>query len=508
MSDSPDPENADTKKDPGADQTSEKTAAEPIDAEFEPAEDQSGVKQSADADDALSEVKSSGPGWGALATTGAFASLAGAAMAIVATGSSGVDTAKFAPSEIQTDVRKIEQIQNDLNQRVQKIWGTVSELEARQVGATETLEDALDARKLGEEELRAELTDLTAQLEFLLGPAELSPDATNAAQSDPNNGAEDGEAVAPTTPAPLQHLMNRITTLEARLEEGDETLQTPKQLQLAVKAIENRIEILETADEDLKRASQIRAEALAALQTQLQAANLTLKSLKDDVEGLGAADVREPTAAPATIKPGQPDEKAESAAPSDSSTKKMAEASLALANLEADADRGKPFSSALDRLIQVMPDDKDVLAIRPIARRGAPTLAALTNSFEEQKKPLLKRAKTSNGNDGWGWIRQALDGVVEVRKTSGEGVSDTSLLHQMSKQLEARDLAAAIELGEQLDQSVSVELQDWMKNAKLRLALNTHTDAVRQKILSNSGLSQQTANQEDGNLNSSNVLPK
>ncbi len=495
---------------PENDKASEDVAgSEPIDAEFEPADDKPETTEE-------TPPARSGISMGAVAACSVAAALAGGAIGVVGSGSSGVDTAKFARAEVAQQVSALETVQDDLNTRLQKVWSTVSQLEARTLGESERMQASLDARQEGERVLRSEVESLMAQLDAIIGE-----DPT----AEPSDAPVEGDANAPAV-SPLQRLSNRLSTLETRLAEDTETPTTTGQLRRTVKELTDRVNAAEAADADLSRALDNRAEALAALQTGLFTATKSISDLEDQVVRMGE-DTRKPAAedaagaasqidalkaeiaalrAAAAEKPATPPlaespatteiASPEDAIPSDdgdTERARLGEASLALAKVETDAARGKPFPSAWDRLKAALPDNDDVNDIRAISRTGAPTLGELRTSFDAASKPVLESLGKETKGDGWDWARQAFGGVVNVRRTDAEDDSPVSRLARMDAAIADGDLAAALKEVDALEGEPADALSAWKKDAQTRLTFDATTNAISQQILSRS----QSLAQED-----------
>ena len=509
---------------------------EPIDAEFEPAEDNPADK---------ADEGKSGIGFTSLVIASSAAALAGGAIGVVASGSSGVDTAIFAPAEVKNDVTRLEFTQKDLAQRIQAAEGTLAELDARSDGATERIDIALEAREQGELSLRNELDSLTQQLTILLGDDTATEAAANGDAGE--TASPDGSPIE--TPSPLKRLIDRIDTLETRLAEDAEGPNTPAKLQRALRELTVRVDEAEVASDELERAIETRAQALASLQTGLFAANKAisdvearllevseagtgatgeavtadtsaleaeLDTLKEQIAALSAASNAAPASTPIE-EPSTNDEGDNSAANTATETSgedtssssemetadtalipgsdtnatnsetdegQFVKASLALAAVDASSKRGKPFAGAWDRLDATMPDNEHVQAMKNASRRGAPPISELRAEFEELEDALVKKASNAQKGDGWDWARQAFGGVVNVRRTDGKGGGPIAIAQNMSKALEEDDLARAVELADTFEAPYSQDIADWTRKARLRLVVNEKLEIVRAYLLS------------------------
>ena len=426
-------------------------------------------------------TEKTGPGWGALMTTGAFSSIIGAVIAMVATGSSGVDTAKFAPAEVKNQIIKVESLQNGLNERVQKFWGSLTELEAKQTSAISDLNAILDERLQSELEIRDEIALITSHLEIILsdGRANTLPATAEAENSGAanltNEDTSDPNLAAVTSPPPSR--VQALTSLIARMDSLEE-LQTnsgggaPPSGEMA--EFKDRLEKVEAAEANLRQAMQARSEAIRSLTISLTQTQKTIKGVETDIENLQSFN-------------SQPISKNIQPQSIDKSEQNLALASIAIAEVEAKSSRGKPFFQSWDKLSETMPANDDIEAIKEISRYGAPSLDELSSSFFEMEKSLIKEATSSNKKDGWDWARNALGGVVTVKRTEGENIDNAGRLKNIADALNASKLDIVVANANGIEGPLSNELEDWTLNAQRRLTLDQSLSALKTEILEKSG---------------------
>ena len=507
--------------------------AEPIDAEFEPAQGP---------DPSEPKPAKSGVGMATVAAWSIGAALAGGSIGVIGAGASNIDTSKFAPSEIRTDVESLTAQQADVTDKLDKAWETLSVTEARLDGQVEAINAKLAARAESEELLRDEFEALIAQLDVLVGSDVQEASADDAGEIASENGEGDVEAdattteVAPSRP-PLQRLIDRITYLEARLAETDQSPETTGQLKRALTDVSARLDAVETADQEFQRAMDKREEALASLQSGLFNANQAIAEIDDRVVMLSETETPETSSAdiealraeiaalqsaaavaPAETRDTPPAEDvvvaedaavatetpaSENAAPvvtapdaaavteeelseRDQMALAISSASLAMAKLDGDSSNGKPFPSSWDSLKDAMPDNENIDAIKAISRRGAPTLSDIRTGFASVKTTLEKRIQDTAKKDGWDWARQAFGGVVSVRSTDIEGDTPEAALNRIALALDKADLPTAVENAELLEGFTDSEFDTWLSGARARLTLTTNIDAIREEILEKS----------------------
>lgn len=260
--------------------------SEPIDAEFEPAQ---GPEPQTE------KTAKSGVGMATVAAWSIGAALAGGTIGVIGSGSSTIDTAKFAPAEIRTDIEDLSSTQTEVSDKLDKAWESIGVNEARLEGQVEQINAKLAAREESEAALRAEFDALMAQLDVLIGPegepaAPAGAAVEDGAQTSMANGAEPaqdgaGAALAETAPAkpPLQRLMERIDYLETRLAEADATPETTGQLKRALSGLSTRVEAVEAANKEYDRAIEKREQAIASLQSGLFNANQAIADVEDRV---------------------------------------------------------------------------------------------------------------------------------------------------------------------------------------------------------------------------------
>lgn len=492
MSDTPDSKKNTTKKDVNSDTAASSVdesvntdKAAPIDTDFEDID----LKDDTTPYEPRPSAEKSGPGWGALLTTGAFSSIIGAAIAMVATGSSGVDTAKFAPAEVKNQIVAVEKVQTELNERVQKVWGIVSELDARQTSSVEELNLILEERIEGELSIREELELLTAHLELLVdnptANASLSLDSETPENSGdgPDAVSNSGEAIAyGSSYANFKKLIARIETLEIQLNETTEA-QTDASPSVETNAssqelagLLQRLSKVEQTDANLKKAMQARSDAIRALNVGLSQTRKAVKSVEADIVDLRKAKIT--SGAEAEIERAKARTQKEA----------IVDASLALAQVEASSARGKPFYEAWKKLSEALPENKNVDQLEDIARRGAPPLEELSTRFSEMEKSLAKKATLSNKNDGWDWARNALGGVVSVKRTEGENIDNAGRIENIIKALQANKLEDVVANAESIDGPLAQDIQEWLEEARRSAALKENMTAVKQEVLKQNGV--------------------
>jgi uncharacterized protein YukE len=126
---------------------------------------------------------------------------------------------------------------------------------------------------------------------------------------------------------------------------------------------------------------------------------------------------------------------------------KIAALALAIGQVEAALNSGRPYRSALDRLSALGQDDpliRDSMAVAVLERwadRGIPDRLALHRRFVEIM-PQIDRALASTGEEGWlDKVWNSVKGLITIRRIDGDG--DLPPVSSAEIAMERGDLAAA-----------------------------------------------------------------
>ena len=521
------------KNEPSTDPVTEEVS-EAIDAEFEPTEDI--TPGAAQTDNASGK---SGVGMTTVVTASVVAALAGTAGGVIATGSSGVDTARFAPVEIQTDITDIQKSQETLAESVDRAWKSISELEALSDGRQEQIELAISNRELSETTLREDFEALNQQLASLLGPMPetlLAPRTagtesveqetpSEAGSNEPVTDDADNENNSSTEPEesqenvpPLVRLTQRIAYLEERLSQSDASPETSQDLKRALQDVAVRVEELEKADLQLVRASENRAESISALQTGLFNATTALGDLEDQFVSSSTqsnddaiAELRAEIADLKTIEPDRSNETATiidttmveetesvtETAPSPNgsdtpeptsteATPDLGNASLALARLENDASTGEPFKDAFAALQLALPGNETLETLEPLSVSGVPTLETLNQSLSDLDEQVRKDISSSQTNDGWGWARNAFEGVVTIRRSDDHSDDQLKALESIQTALSNEDMLQAINAIKDIPEAASEPFNGLLEDLEKHKSFHEGLTSIRTFLLDKS----------------------
>ncbi len=421
---------------------------EPIDAEFEPATPEP----------ASASRQSSGPGWMGVGIASFAAACIGGLIGMFAGGPAGGGDADALRTEIDQLTTSQRAIESD-----------VSTLETAVDATSETLQREMQALVSGDGET-AGLNELVDDLEAI------------SARLDETGGA-----------AALPDIVARLETLE-QADENEAV--SPRQMNRAVTAMRERVDVLEDDLATIRRGLDVRADAIAALTTRIASLETQTTSVPDDLSEAVDALQEEVSALRADVDSveslaadSDAAEEAADAAAEAARERAIADAAvqtraaLALSEIRGRANRGEAFQSQLDTVSAALPDHPAVAQLASFAGGGTTGLADLRARFEAARADAETVVEEAPSGDGWGWVRRAFGGAVTVRR---EGEDDTSLettLDSAADALEAGDMGLAITRLETLEGASVEAFADWLTDARkrrdLEAALDSLNDAMR-----------------------------
>ncbi len=431
---------------------------EPIEAEFEPTSGQSEQARKAEGVKAMRRRPIT---WVELGVGLVLSAVAGAGIATVMNGgATGTGTGALA-----RDITSLTSDQQALTSRADQVSQELVTLRAR----VDSQADQIAARQASEQAMRQELEEAVSQIGVLTGEG------------------EDGEAATISQNTPLGRLVSRIQDLEETISDESSSPQTTRQMQRSLRNLAQRVEALDEASVDLTTASERRRASIAALEQGLERIQGEFNSMREqfasveDVENeIGAvrqsvselADTAEADRAPIIA------------------AAEESRAIRALAAVESAANKGGAFVQQHRTLAGLLPDDPDVEALREIARRGAPTLEQLRTEFARASE-RAEFIAAGQVNDGWGWLRGAMSGIVTVRRTDADEVTLGTIANARSA-LASGDIAAAVDSVESLSGEAGDAMEDWLQRAERRAELDERLEAINSSMLS-------TTDTDDGN---------
>ncbi len=153
-----------------------------------------------------------------------------------------------------------------------------------------------------------------------------------------------------------------------------------------------------------------------------------------------------------------------------------AAALLALGQVEAAVEAGRPFAeplSKLRRLVDELPGGDDALAgWSQSAEAGIPTLPVLKERFEEL---VVEAGSQIESGTGPAWLAEAMEraaSIVSIRRVGEdvEGDSPDAVLARAEAALDRGDLRLAVEEVETLQGKPAELFAGWLEDARARLA--------------------------------------
>ncbi|HEV2365802.1 MAG TPA: hypothetical protein VGS12_16550 [Caulobacteraceae bacterium] len=166
-----------------------------------------------------------------------------------------------------------------------------------------------------------------------------------------------------------------------------------------------------------------------------------------------------------------------------------AAAALAAADLTEAASSGRPFADELAAAERVLPGSPELTALRPLARAGAPSRAALAADFSDlAAQASVAARRPAKGASVLAQIGYALSRIVDIRRVDANAKGPDALIARAERAAATGDLEAAIDLVGALPPQARAPLQPWLAQARARIALDRTLAALRLQALS--GLAQ------------------
>lgn len=164
---------------------------------------------------------------------------------------------------------------------------------------------------------------------------------------------------------------------------------------------------------------------------------------------------------------------------------RQAAASLALLSLQRVAGSGAPFQTELDILARLLtPGTPAIDRLRPRARDGAPTLAALKLRFDATARAALTAEAAARSNSAAGGFMARLNSLVSVRPaTPVSGAGAKAVIARAEDQLEKNALDKAVRELETLKGPATEAFGPWLTDARGRLAVDGAIEEINGLLL-------------------------
>ncbi|PWE18198.1 hypothetical protein DDZ18_00890 [Marinicauda salina] len=437
-----------------ANEDSETGEPEPVDAEFEPADD-------GPEDGAGDRPSGGGPGWPAFIGAVMLAALVGGGSAWIAerylapAPEAGVPDAvesrlaalenrpdAATPAELAAIADRVEALESRTAEQADEIAAVTTGLRSLRelIGQGDDVEggSSVDVAAIEDLIARAETAAESAS-----ASAEAAQDAARAAQSASASAAETAEAGAPADEGPDPALVARLSQTADRLDALDAALVETRE------ALEARIAEASQSNDD-------RFAALAGrIDTLEQSVGATRETARNALETAQSAEAAvQATTGAATAE-----------------LRAVASRALGLTALRDAAAGSGPFEAERAALARVWSDQPDLDALETLARSGAPTRAALAETFPGDAV-----------RDAAGEARTFL-GVISLRPAEDEGGDGpAAIASRIEARLARDDLAGAVEAAERLEDAPAEAARNWLAGARARLEIEARLAALRRDL--------------------------
>jgi hypothetical protein len=204
---------------------------------------------------------------------------------------------------------------------------------------------------------------------------------------------------------------------------------------------------------------------------------------------LPAPAAQGPAAPPAAAEPdGQLDELAarlDAVESRSGRTSQAAASALAAAVLVEATQQSGPFAEELTALRGVAPASPELAALAAVAETGAPTRAALAESFPDYAARAASASRTPGDGSGLGdRIVYVLSRIVTLRRVAEvQGNSTDALLAQAERQVEDGDLNRALGVLDRLPQNAREAMAPWRLRAERRAQVDRAAAALRARAI-------------------------
>ncbi|MBY0422604.1 MAG: hypothetical protein K2Q06_09890, partial [Parvularculaceae bacterium] len=164
---------------------------------------------------------------------------------------------------------------------------------------------------------------------------------------------------------------------------------------------------------------------------------------------------------------------------------RQAAASLALLSLQRVVASGGPYQTELDILARLLPPGAPAIdRLRPKARDGAATLAALKLRFDETARTAMVAEASSKSNNAAGGVMARLESLVSVRPARPVSGSDPkAVISRAEDQLDKNALEKAVRELETLKGPASEAFATWLSDARGRLAVDQAIEEINGVLL-------------------------
>ncbi|MFO1014052.1 MAG: hypothetical protein U1E50_09840 [Caulobacteraceae bacterium] len=162
-----------------------------------------------------------------------------------------------------------------------------------------------------------------------------------------------------------------------------------------------------------------------------------------------------------------------------------AAAALAAAALSQAAQASGPFEEELAGVERQMPGSPDILALRRLARLGAPSRAALAAEYRAVSQKVAVAANAPGPDAGFlAQAGYALSYIVSVRRVEASPTGQPTALMRFEAQITDGDLESALATLDTLPPQVRERLVAWRTRAERRVEIDRRVAGLRAEALS------------------------
>jgi hypothetical protein len=276
---------------------------------------------------------------------------------------------------------------------------------------------------------------------------------------------------APKDTVDLSSLDSRIKSLETKQTEPvpdlsgltDRVAKLEESLKALGETAKARVSVADAAALDAKL-SEIEQKLQARIETKLAEGEASDRQAIDEINSA----ISDLNAKLATLS------EAERGSDRDASSAKSAASVLALANLRAAIDSGRPYATELAALRSLAPGIGNFGALPAFAEQGIPTLAELTTSFKTASDAASDAvpAPATEDESFLGSVVQSAKSMVRVRRIDGNttGGDPDAVLARAGARLKQGDIVEAIQDAESLQGAPRQALASWVDAARARVS--------------------------------------
>jgi len=153
--------------------------------------------------------------------------------------------------------------------------------------------------------------------------------------------------------------------------------------------------------------------------------------------------------------------------------------------LQTQANLGRPFGEQLTTVERLAPRVAAVSKLRAYAEEGLPSVNALQARYDAAAREAQQAAKRAAASDNA--VRRLwanFTNLITIRPTGEvEGDSVPAILSRAETRLETGDLYAAVRELEALEGEPAAAMQDWLAQARARLAVDELIETLNDEII-------------------------